>query len=305
MSGLKLTNNASALLASLISDVDTELALATGTGALFPTLAEGEWFPLVVVAPTGEREIMRATGRTGDLITVTREQEGTAARAFDPGARVDLRLTAATFAEFVADFAALIEAVFPIDLESDVTGIAPADNGGTGIAFLAFAGPETTVKTYTGPNANAVLMTNQAGEVNAFSEKTTLVGADLIPIEDSAALNVKKKAKRSTIVRQTVQSTASSSTPTPAPDGPNHQFNITAQAASGAFAAPTGTPSDGDVLKIRIKDNGTARATTWNAIYRAVLDTLPTTTIINQVGYLGFIYNAAETKWDLVARKGI
>jgi hypothetical protein len=65
--------------------------------------------------------------------------------------------------------------------------------------------------------------------------------------------------------------------------------------------APTGTPLDGDRLMFRIKDNGTSRAITWNAIYRIVGTVLPTATVANKTSYVGCIYNAADTKWDVVA----
>ena len=97
-----------------------------------------------------------------------------------------------------------------------------------------------------------------------------------------------------------VFSEASNATPTPAGDSYD-QHNITAQAAAAAFAAPTGTPTDGQKLIIRIKDNGTARAISWNAIYRALGVALPATTVLGKTLYLGFIYNAADAKWDLVA----
>ena len=77
---------------------------------------------------------------------------------------------------------------------------------------------------------------------------------------------------------------------------------LTALAVADAFAAPTGTPTDGQHLIIRIKDNGTARALTWNSIYRAGSDVaLPSTTVLGKTLYLGFIYNAADSKWDLLA----
>lgn len=93
----------------------------------------------------------------------------------------------------------------------------------------------------------------------------------------------------------------SSATSTPTADIVD-QWNVTALAVADAFAAPTGTPTDGQKLIIRIKDAGTAKALTWNAIYRASSDlALPSTTIINKTLYLGFIYNAADSKWDLIA----
>ena len=94
---------------------------------------------------------------------------------------------------------------------------------------------------------------------------------------------------------------ASSATPTPDGDA-NDIFTVTALAEAATFAAPTGTPSNGQKLIIRIKDNATARALAWNAIYRAGTDIpLPTTTVISKTMYCGFIYNSVDTKWDLVA----
>lgn len=93
---------------------------------------------------------------------------------------------------------------------------------------------------------------------------------------------------------------ASSATSTPTADTVD-QWNITALAVADSFAAPTGTPTNGQKLIIRIKDNGTARALTWNAIYRGVGAALPTTTVINKTQYLGFIYNSSDSKWDCVS----
>lgn len=92
----------------------------------------------------------------------------------------------------------------------------------------------------------------------------------------------------------------SSSTPTPDSDATDI-FTVTALAAAPTFAAPTGTPVQGQRLLIRIKDNATARVLTWNAIYRAMGTALPGTTVISKTMYLGFIYNFTDTKWDLVS----
>ena len=79
------------------------------------------------------------------------------------------------------------------------------------------------------------------------------------------------------------------------------QFEVTAQAGALLFNAPGGTPLGGQKLVIRIKDNGTARALTYNAIFRAMGNALPTTTVLSKTLYMGFIYNATDSKWDLVA----
>lgn len=92
---------------------------------------------------------------------------------------------------------------------------------------------------------------------------------------------------------------ASNATPTPNADTTDIH-TITAQAAAAAFAAPSGTPTQGQSMMIRIKDNGTARALSWNAIYRAVGIVLPTTTVISKTLYVGMIYNSTDTKWDVL-----
>lgn len=79
-------------------------------------------------------------------------------------------------------------------------------------------------------------------------------------------------------------------------------FTITAQAASVTIANHSAsTPTAGEKMIIRIKDNGTARAISFGTYYRAMGNALPTTTVISKTLYLGFIWNSTDTKWDLIA----
>jgi hypothetical protein len=90
---------------------------------------------------------------------------------------------------------------------------------------------------------------------------------------------------------------------TPTADTTN-QYTITALGAAATFAAPSGTPVDGQKLILRIKDNGTARALTWTTSaggYRVVGTVLPTTTTVSKVLYVGCVYNSQDTFWDVVA----
>lgn len=98
---LKLTNNAETTLAGAITDVATTLLLAPGTGALFSTLAAGEYFPLTLVRLTAgvpEREIVYVTARNVDTVTVLRGQESTTALTFSAGDVASGRATAGCFA---------------------------------------------------------------------------------------------------------------------------------------------------------------------------------------------------------------
>jgi hypothetical protein len=79
------------------------------------------------------------------------------------------------------------------------------------------------------------------------------------------------------------------------------QFNVTAQNGPLAIGAPPAGLLDGQSLLIRIKDNGTARAISWDAGYRAVGVTLPLTTVISKTLYIGAKWNAADSKYDVIA----
>lgn len=95
--------------------------------------------------------------------------------------------------------------------------------------------------------------------------------------------------------------TASSATPTPTGNKAHNELYITALAEASELQVPSGTPTNGNKLIVRIKDNGTARALTYNAIYSGIVDTLPSTTTISKVLYMGFIYNSTSSKWEMVA----
>lgn len=101
-------------------------------------------------------------------------------------------------------------------------------------------------------------------------------------------------------ISQTITS-ASTITPTA---GTTNQYTVTALATPATIAAPSGTPIDGQRLIIRLKDDGTARGLTWtttSGAYRAVGVTLPTTTVLSKVTYVGCIYNSQDTFWDVIA----
>lgn len=96
------TNNASTTLASGITNVQTSVTLATGTGALFPALSGSNFFYATIVNASNQIEIVKCTARSSDTLTVVRGQEGTTARAYSTGDKVECRVTAAGLANKVA-----------------------------------------------------------------------------------------------------------------------------------------------------------------------------------------------------------
>jgi hypothetical protein len=78
-------------------------------------------------------------------------------------------------------------------------------------------------------------------------------------------------------------------------------YAYTALASALTINAPIGTPTNGEKLIFRLLDNGTGRALTWNATYTVIGVTLPTTTTASKTTYVGCIYNANNTRWDVIA----
>lgn len=165
----------------------------------------------------------------------------------------------------------------------------------TGVLSDAVAGTDYTSPTGTETLTNKTLTNAIVGTQTALDNSTKAASTAYADALKSATATLTNKR-----ITKRIGAVTSSSTPTP--DGDNNDvFEVTALAANATFAAPTGTPTDGQPLLIRVKDNGTARTLAWNAIYRAGTDiALPTTTVISKTMYLQFAYNAADSKWDFI-----
>lgn len=96
-------NYASTTIAGPISAGATTVNLAAGAGALFPAPGVGQQFALTLISQSdaSQREITYCTGRSGDVCTVVRAQEGTTALAFIANDIAANYLTAATTASFI------------------------------------------------------------------------------------------------------------------------------------------------------------------------------------------------------------
>jgi len=155
--------------------------------------------------------------------------------------------------------------------------------------FLSVAGsPITTSGTL------AITLSGTALPIaNGGTGATTLAGASIATYSGTETLTNKRIDPR-------VTSAASASSLTPDISA-SDVYAYTALAAGLTINAPTGTPLDGDKLIFRLLDNGTSRALTWNATYTVIGVTLPTATTISKTTYVGCIYNANNTRWDVIA----
>lgn len=188
----------------------------------------------------------------------------------------------------------------------------------TGTINLAVSG--VTADTYGGSTAIPVITVDAYGRLTAASNVTITTGgvtnvatsgnisggpitstgtlsltSNVVTINETQTLTNKRVTPR-------VASITSSATITPTGDTVD-QYEVTALATGATVAAPSGTPTDGQKLIIRIKDNGTSQTLTWtttSGAYRAVAVVLPTATVISSVFYAGCIWNAQDNFWDVV-----
>jgi microcystin-dependent protein len=88
-------NNAYSTLASGITAIATTITVAAGTGLRFPAAGGADYFYATLIDTSNNLEIVKVTARSTDTLTVVRAQDGTTARAYSSGSRIELRITAA------------------------------------------------------------------------------------------------------------------------------------------------------------------------------------------------------------------
>ena len=174
--GIKFSNFAFSTLAVGCNTTATSLALASGTGAKFPTLAAGEYFYATLENASLDREVVKVTARSTDAITVVRGQDNTTARSWNAGDSIALRLNAGALDDFkteVVDATNLIRTSNNTFTGTNAFASAPtfgtelaiADGGtGAGTAATAFDNlKQAATNTYTGVVELATGADAQAG----------------------------------------------------------------------------------------------------------------------------------------------
>lgn len=164
---------------------------------------------------------------------------------------------------------------------SSITSVNAATVGGNTATTLLAASETKAGEAYS----NAV----------AYAASNTYVNSTFLPLAGGTLTGALIGR-----INPRVSSTTSTSSITPDISAFD-QYCVTAQAATLTINAPIGTPVDGNRLLFRILDNGTPQTVNWNATFTSMGAVLPTLTTANKMIYVGCIYNAANTRWDVIA----
>lgn len=145
MAEILFTNNASTTLFTTIDEQATELTVAPGTGALFPTVipSKDEHFRVTIISTTGDFEIVKVTARVNDRFTIERAQEGTIARSFEQNSIVELRLTAGSIS-WIAENLARLDNIVAINT-AVMKGASSSLDGASGIVPKPIKGSQDKV----------------------------------------------------------------------------------------------------------------------------------------------------------------
>lgn len=163
----------------------------------------------------------------------------------------------------------------------NLAGFSALNISGTGTFTLASSGAVTVV----GP---------VSFDIDAATP-FTLGGVAVPTISSTNTLTNKRHTLRAPAVTQ-------SATPTINTDVTDvAHITALAQAITSMTTNLSGTPVQGDTLRIDITDNGTARAITWGASFESGAAILPATTVISTRLDIMLYWNTVTSKWRCMA----
>ncbi len=308
----------------------TSLVVAAGDGAKFAVGNAVVWPPNVQPSTTNA-EIVRVTAISTDTLTITRAQEGTSAQSIAVGWQIQQGTTAA----LLAQYAALSGATFT----GAVAGTDFGASGLTGAtAASRYVGATTSGAPVSGTFAVGDFVIDQTGKVwvctaagtpgtwgqvgSTVSPATTVTGPDAfgaaavvgtsalyaredhdhglpadptVAFASAVAILTNKRITKRVLAFATNAATYSV-------DTDNYDVvHITAQTATITSIATTGTPVDGDTLRISITGTAAVPFTLAAANFEASTVALSTTTTGTARLDMGFFWNSETSKWRQVA----
>ena len=172
-------------------------------------------------------------------------------------------------------------------------------NGGTGGGVTSVSG--TAPIASSGGTTPAISISQATTSTNGYLSSTDWNTFNNKQAAGSYATLTGAETLTNKRVTPRVSTTTSSATPTINTDNVDI-YGLTAQTVDiTSFTTNlSGTPTDGQKLWIYVVGTG-ARAITWGTSFESSTATLPTTTVSTNRLDVGFVWNAATSKWRCVA----
>jgi hypothetical protein len=256
-------------------DLGTSFTVPAGQSARFPAppFSVSVW-PLGLPADPSNAEIVRVTSITNDIWQILRKQEGTQARSMLAQDQIAQALTVQALADLKADLQAWVTAQTYatqawVNAQVFATQAWVNSQGFATQAWVNSNPQGFALQTYVDNRDNAVMGWVSANFPLFYPRIATL----------TSAANIYPNVDNTDIV------------------------TVNGLAETMGVQAPTGTAHEGQLLIIRIRDNGTAQVLGWASIYMSqnAYAALPGATVAYHTLHLAFRYNQLYGKWALLA----
>lgn len=209
---VKFSNNGHSTLAASLASNGTSITVASGHGARFPSLSSGEYFYATLIDASNNLEIVKVTARSSDVLTATRAQESTTARAYAIGDRIELRVTAQGLtdattiaADEIVNSMIATDAVNADSIAANAVGASELNVSGNGSSGQVLASDgDGTMSWATASSGKVLQVVQSTGTTNFSSSSASFVATP-------QTINITPTSSTSTILIQGVNAIWSSS----------------------------------------------------------------------------------------------